>query len=205
MDKISNLPGFRFTELGCEHGLWTGALPQALVLTFSQFETLWNNHPAAFQEIKMHGKWVKIPRWQQAYGVDYRFSGQVSKALPIPELLSPLLVWAKKEINERLNGMLLNWYDADQGHYIGRHRDSTANMVCGASIVTISFGESRLFRIRPWRKDSENAKRDFLVKHGSVVVLPYETNLTFTHEIVRTSADRGHRISVTLRAFETNP
>ena len=72
----------------------------------------------------MHGRFVKIPRWQQAYGVDYRFSGKVSKALPIPVLLTPLVVWAKNQIDDRLNGMLLNWYDADLGHYIGRHRDS---------------------------------------------------------------------------------
>lgn len=178
-------------------------IPQDLALSLAQYENLWAFHPPEFQVIKMHRKWVKIPRWQQAYGVDYRFSGQVSKALPIPELLSPLLVWAKKEIDERLNGILLNWYDADQGHYIGRHRDSTANMVCGAPIVTISFGESRLFRIRPWRKHSGNLKWDFVVENGSVILIPFETNLAFTHEIAQTSADRGRRISVTLRAFDT--
>src|SRR4051812_11899242 len=104
------LRGFQLAKLGCEHMLLEGILPQALALSSGQFETLWGSHPSTFPVIKMHGRLVKIPRWQQAYGVDYRFSGQVSKALPIPELLAPLLVWAKNEIDERLNGVLLNWY-----------------------------------------------------------------------------------------------
>lgn len=191
-------------ELSVRCQLWHGVLPESVTISVDAFQRLWDLHPSAYPEIKMHGRRVKIPRWQQAYGADYRFSGQVSKALPIPQLLSSLIAWVKKEIDDRLNGMLLNWYDADLGHYIGRHRDSTANMVYGAPIVTISFGESRLFRLRPWSKSTENAKWDFLVRHGSIIVIPFETNLAFTHEVTRTSADRGRRISVTLRAFETN-
>lgn len=201
-DTNGTLPGFQLMKLGCEHRVWTKILPQSLILSSSQFETLWTAHPSASAEIRMHDKWVKIPRWQQAYGVDYRFSGQVSKAVPIPELLTPLLVWARKEIDERLNGVLLNWYDADLGHYIGRHRDSIEDMLTGAPIVTFSFGEPRLFRLRPWRY-SENTKWDFVVKNGSVVVIPFDTNLAFTHEVVRSRSDRGRRISVTLRAFRT--
>ena len=62
-------------------------------------------------------------------------------------ILEPFLTWAKEAIDGRLNGVLVNWYDGSLGHYIGRHRDSRVNMVSGAPIVTISFGEERIFRL----------------------------------------------------------
>ena len=34
-------------------------------------------------------------------------------------------------------------------HYIGAHRDSTASMIEGVPIVTVSLGEERAFRLRP--------------------------------------------------------
>jgi hypothetical protein len=43
---------------------------------------IWELHPAEFPEITIHGRLVRIPRWQQAYGRDYRFSGRVNRALP---------------------------------------------------------------------------------------------------------------------------
>lgn len=102
-------------------------------------------------------------------------------------------------VDERLNGMLLNWYDGSLGHYIGKHRDSTKKLVHGVPIVTISFGEQRTFRLRPWKK---KGTRDFAARCGSVFVMPFETNLAWTHEVPRSAKCQSRRISVTLRAFE---
>jgi hypothetical protein len=104
--------------------MWLGRLPEELKLNPSQFEALWKMHPNYFHEIRMAGRLVKTPRWQQAYGVDYHYSGGVNKALPIPPMVQPALAWARATIEEKLNGLLLNWYDGSLGHYIGRHRDS---------------------------------------------------------------------------------
>lgn len=112
-------------------------------------------------------------------------------------------ICTRDEIDQRLKGVLVNWYDADLGHYIGRHRDSIEEMLVGAPIVTVSFGEPRLFRLRPWRNNAEKAEWDLVVENGSVVVIPFDTDLSFTHEVVRSRADRGKRISVTFRAFRT--
>ena len=97
--------------------------------------------------------------------------------------------------------MLLNWYDGALGHYIGPHRDSTKNMVADSPIVTISLGEERTFRLRPWSAERKTAALDFPARHGTVFVMPWETNLSFTHEIPKTSRAAGRRISITLRAF----
>src|SRR6185295_16728567 len=53
----------------------------------------------------------------------------------------------------------------------------------GAPIVTISFGEKRTFRLRPWPSNRERVVRDFEAGNGVVFVIPFETNLAWTHEV----------------------
>jgi alkylated DNA repair dioxygenase AlkB len=141
---------------------------------------------------------VKTPRWQQAFGADYHYTGRVNAGLPVPAILRPLWDWCRGSIDARLNGLLLNWYEPGLGHYIGAHRDSTVNMAEGAPIVTVSLGGGRAFRLRPWKG---KGYRDFAASDGSVFVMPFDTNLAWTHEVPSRKGDRGRRISVTLRAF----
>lgn len=190
--------GFERHDLGGAHTFWSGQLPDNLRFDPSAFESLWQMRPPEYHEILMHGRVVKTPRWQQAYGMDYRYTGRVNRALPVPTLISPLLAWARGHIDGRLNSILVNWYDASLGHYIGRHRDSIGEMIRDAPIVTVSFGEQRIFRLRPHRGEG---RRDFPARDGSVFVMPYETNQAWTHEVPRARKSSGRRISVTLRGF----
>ena len=193
------LNGFSKHRLDDKYSLYVGELPDELRLSPSQFEELWKLHPDEYHEIKMHGRLVKTPRWQQAYGADYHYTGRVNKALPLPEVLQPYLDWSRDAVDERLNGVLLNWYDGDKGHYIGKHRDSTKNMVQGCPIVTISLGQERVFRLRPWKK---TGLLDFPATDGRVFVMPYDTNLAWTHEVPKSATQVGRRISITVRGFE---
>lgn len=179
--------------------LFSGDLPAEVRPTAAIVDELWQRHPADFPDLVIHGRVVKAPRRQQAFGRDYRFGGRVSRAHPVPDILAPLLAWSQSEVDARLNGLLVNWYDANLEHYIGRHRDKTAGLVSGAPIVTISFGAERTFRLRPWRGAGV---RDFAATHGAVFVMPFDTNRAWTHEVPHFAQDRGRRISVTLRAFE---
>ena len=151
-----------------------------------------------WHKVRMYGKLIDVPRWSQTYGRDYRFSGNIQIALPMPELLAQLLAWTQAHIDPRLNGVLVNWYDGQLGHKIGPHRDNEKELLVDAPIVTISFGESRLFRLRPWKRQ---AKTDIEVADNSVLVLPHETNMAFTHEVPPAKRYTGRRISVTIRAF----
>jgi len=195
-----NLNGFERHELGEGMTFWVGQLPAALMRNVS-FEMLWELHPQEFHEIKMHGRLVKTPRWQQAFGIDYHYTGRVNKALRVPPVLEPFLHWAKENVGSFLNGMLLNWYDGQLGHYIGRHRDSIENLIAGTPIVTISLGEERTFRLRHWRAPRGAAPIDFPARNGTVFVTPWETNRAFTHEVPHSRRKTGRRISITLRAF----
>jgi alkylated DNA repair dioxygenase AlkB len=179
----------------------TGRLPDELVPDAAGFDRLWAMHPDTFHLIKMHGKEVRTPRWQQAYGADYRYTGNTNRALPVSPELAPLHAWIHEQIDPRLNGLLLNWYDAEHGHYIGKHRDSTINMIEGAPILTISLGSERVFRLRRWK--SNEAPHDIPTGNGTVIVMPYDVNLAWTHEVPHNAKANGRRISITARAFET--
>jgi alkylated DNA repair dioxygenase AlkB len=189
-------------SLDAKCDFWTGTLSPPQLPTAAEREELWRSHPAEYHTILMRGRLVKTPRWQQAYGADYHYTGRVNKAIPLTPLLRRILEWGQETIDERLNGVLVNWYDARLRHYIGPHRDSTVSMIPGSPIVTISVGEERLFRLRPWRRKNA-APLDFPAPDGAVFVMPYETNLAFTHEVPYFARYRGRRISITLRAFES--
>jgi len=166
-------PGFERHDLGGGHTFLTGALPGDLRLDAPAFGRLWRMRPPEYHEILIHGRAVKTPRWQQAYGKDYHYTGRVNRALPVPPLLGPFLDCARDNIDGRLNSLLVNWYDGSLGHYIGRHRDSTKGMIPDCPIVTLSFGEERVFRLRPYRGEG---RRDFPARDGGVFVMPYGTN-----------------------------
>ncbi len=182
------------------HAVWSGRLPDELVPDDDAFEDLWNLHPEEYHLIHIHGRQVRTPRWQQAYGADYHYTGQTNRALALTPQMEPLLDWAREHIDPRLNGLLFNWYDGQKGHYIGRHRDSTTNMIPGTPIVTLSMGQERIFRMRPWKQ--KNVRLDFTVDHGSVLVVPYDTNQSWTHEVPAFKRWTQRRISITLRGFE---
>jgi alkylated DNA repair dioxygenase AlkB len=190
---------FKAHDLGDGHLFHVGQVPEELLQDVSPFERLWDLHPTEYHLIQMHGRPVRTPRWQQAYGADYHYTGRTNLALPIPPILEPLHAWARCAVDARLCGLLLNWYDGQLGHYIGPHHDSTKSMVRGASIVTVSLGEERIFRLtRPPRK----VARDFLAQNGTVFIMPFNTNLVWKHAVPKLARYRGRRISITLRAFE---
>lgn len=189
-----------FTQhpLDNDYSVYSGRIPPELILAGEQFEELWESHPVEHHDIKIHGKVVKTPRWQQAFGADYHFSGQTYGAEPTPPNIQPFLDWARVNIFCQMNGILVNWYDGQFDHYIGKHRDSVTNMIEGAPIATVSLGEERKFRMRPWK---QSGFQDFPAPPGSVFVIPYDTNLAWTHEVPPSKKLNGRRISITMRAF----
>ena len=193
--------GFATHALTETHKLFVGRLPASLIPTQAEWETVWRMHPKEFHEIQIHGRLIKTPRWQQAFGMDYHYTGRTNRALPIPPILAPFLHWSREHIDQALNGLLLNWYDGALGHYIGPHRDSTKEMRPSSPIVTISLGQERIFRLRRWKPKLKAHPLDLPANNGTVFVMPWETNAAFTHEIPISRTQTGRRISITLRAF----
>ena len=119
------------------------------------FKQLWEIHPEEHGKVTIFGKELDVPRWQKSYGRDYRFSGNTSRADPVPDVLQPYLDWVHSLGYEEsrygeFNQILVNWY-ADGSHYIGSHSDDERQLVPDSPIVTITLclpGTPRKFRIR---------------------------------------------------------
>ena len=187
-------------ELGNGCLLFQGMIPEIDWSTSSFFDDIWDLKPAERPWIMIHGRKVQLPRWQQAFAQDYRFSGRVSAALPVPSVLLPLWIWVQQEINSQLNGLLLNWYDSATGDYIGAHHDKTKDIVPGSPIVTVSFGASRNFRLTRGKPPARQV-RNFEATAGTVFVMPWDTNKEWKHEVPHRKCDTSRRVSVTFRAF----
>ena len=193
-------PGFEAHRLDEEHSLFAGLLPGELHWDETAFEAAWQLRPEKRHRVVMIGKPVELPRDQQAYGATYKYTGSENRARPIPRVLKPLLDWSQQEVEARLNGVLLNWYDGP-GDYIGPHHDSTRGLFADTPIVTISFGEERIFRLTKWSRKRKTAQHDFPAIEGRVFIMPWTTNKAWKHEIARRTTYKGRRISVTIRAF----
>ena len=163
------------------------------------WQTIWDAHPAEQMKIVIYDKEMLAPRWVQAYGTDYAYSGQVAKALPSPDWLIPFFNKAKT-ISPTANGALVNWYDGNLKHKIGAHRDNEAGLVAGTPIITISLGEERVFRFRKYK--AKETPIDVVVKDKSILVIPWDTNMNYTHEVPHFARYKGQRISVTFRTFK---
>jgi hypothetical protein len=69
-------PDFEAHVLEDGHRFFVGRLPAELCPAESGFEALRDLHPNDYHVIKIHGRPVKTPRWQQAYGADYHYTGR---------------------------------------------------------------------------------------------------------------------------------
>ena len=188
------------------------------------FESLWGAHPDEFLLFRAPGGagLVPYPRWAAAYGVSYAFSQQVARATPIDaapalvgaelrrweSVLRPLRGGGGAEPAWALNGALLNWYDGELGHYIGRHADDERQLAAHAPIVSLSFGAPRRFRFT--RAGADWAKHEKVVVElgdGDALVMGGQTQRTHKHEIMklRSRDPRGRRVNLTLRAFAVAP
>lgn len=189
-----------FTEVKLDelHVIYISNIIEEFNLSHTEFTEIWNEHPIEFHRIKIYGKDIPTPRWQQAYGKNYSYTGSKNNALPIPTTLDRFLKWSQTNIDSRLNGLLLNWYDGQKDHYIGAHRDDTRDLYPDSPIVTISLGQERVFRMREYKK---KGFKDITLRNGEVVVVPWNTNQKWTHEVPSFKKYTGKRISITLRAY----
>jgi len=178
----------------------TGRVPDALVLTGDTFDALWDLHPPHQPVVELQQQRLVAPRWHQAYGRDYSFAGITSTALPVPPILQPFLNWSCATIDARINGILVNWYDAGHAHRIAQHKDSPISRIAGCPIATISMGAARTFLMHIGKQTVP-----FRVGSGDVIVIPDATNDRHAHSVPHLEGDTGRRVSITLRGFSDDP
>ena len=139
----------------------TTRLPPELMPDAHQLAALWLLKPSERSTIRMAGKPVLVPRYNQSYGQAYTFSGTRHEARVIPLLLQPYLDFAnaccatmlKRDYGgRRFNMIFVNWYEDGQ-HYIGWHSDDETQLYknrYGETLVfSISLGQQRRFLLKP--------------------------------------------------------
>ncbi len=177
--------------------------------TEENFTELWNLHPEEKKEIMMNGKLIKVPRYHEVYGTDYKFSGVEHKGIKFPKLIKKLLkscntllpvIDCGRFSDYKFNQGVVNWYE-DGNNYIGAHRDNEKCIVEKSPILSISLGETRTFRIREHK--TKEIIEDVKLENNDVLIMCQEFQKYLTHEIVKISGKKanktGKRISLTFR------
>ncbi|KAF1333584.1 Clavaminate synthase-like, partial [Globisporangium splendens] len=179
-------------------------------------DRVWALHPADHGTIKMFGRDVLTPRFQQAYGVSYRFSGNTFEADPVPESLQHCVGLMQAMIvnpatdNTLLNGVLLNWY-AGGDHYIGPRSDSVGALYKHSPVFSLSLGATRrfVFTSKTGKSSAANEENgavqrlELALQSGDLVVMGGTTQQTHKHALPKMKNCIEKRVSITLRCFVT--
>jgi alkylated DNA repair dioxygenase AlkB len=103
----------------------------------------------------------------------------------------------EKEIQVKSNYVLLNLYcNGKDG--VAWHSDREQNFCKDAIIASVSFGETRMFRLRhKFRKDI--AQVEIPLHHGSLLLMAGTTQSFWQHQVPKTAKDIIPRIILTFR------
>jgi alpha-ketoglutarate-dependent dioxygenase alkB family protein 2 len=160
--------------------------------------------------VLMHGKYVKIPRKQTAYGAPgtkYNFSGNIVSAKSYDDsdevsvAIKALITEMNIVLNRKFNFILINRY-ADGNQYIGPHSDDERDLIQGHAIAGISLGAERdiLFESKEYNETPESNK--LKLEHGSLFVMYTPTNKYWKHSIPKSKYVFRPRISLTFREMK---
>jgi alkylated DNA repair dioxygenase AlkB len=190
----------------------------------ADFEQTWATHPPNEPTGRIHNREVTFHRYQQSYGYDYKFAGQVAAALPLTAAPAPaaavLDALRSVEAAAPQNSALFNFYDGGS-HYMGAHSDDEKQLHSGAPILSLSWchprTHKRRFRLLPkddvrdacmpsaWRVGSLKGAL-VMLGDGDLIVMGGACQTTHKHEVMQArskelSEQHGRRINITVRSF----
>lgn len=183
-------------------------LPSHL-LTNTILDDLWSLCPSEKSHIKLMGRDVELPRFQQTFSnvvSHYRFSGVDHKSTPLPPLLEPFMDYVNSLIADKTmacNICFANWY-RDGKDYIGYHSDNEKQIAKDKEgntfIVSISFGQSRRFLLKPNDVDKDY-QCEVMLDHGKVICMGGKCQSTHQHSVPKTTTHMDGRVNLTFRCF----
>ncbi len=149
--------------------------------------------------LRIHGEEHPTPRLVAWYGdpdAAYRYSGQVHRPLPWTALLGEIRERVEREVGQRLNGVLLNYYRDGQDS-MGWHSDDEPELRRDPLVASLSLGGSRRFDLR--RKGQTRIAHSLELTHGSLLVMRGATQHHWQHQVAKTRRSCMPRLNLTFR------
>lgn len=148
-------------------------------------------------DVKVFGRWHKIPRLQAWHGdpdIRYRYSGKTLQAVPWTPVLDNLRSELQK-LGITTNAVLANLY-RDGNDKMGWHSDNEPELGEQPVIASVSLGAERDFLLRH-RKLQDKFK--LTLKHGSLLVMCGDTQRYWQHSLPVRKKVSARRINLTFR------
>lgn len=145
--------------------------------------------------VRLYGKTHQTKRRSVQYGVDYVYNPEAKRS----EEWTPLILSIRERIESvagRLDGGLVQVYpDGEAG--IGWHEDKGNPEI----IASLSLGAEREFAFGTGTTTSCVEVTRMRLAHGSLLLIPANTNSSLKHRLPPTKRVKEPRVNVTLRRF----
>lgn len=154
-------------------------------------QTKWREY-----EMEIFDKKVKAPR-MIAWYEDKDNTGSSADGPDWTPELATIRTRVEKETEVGFNSVLLNLYRNGKDS-VAWHSDQEGNSGPNPIIASVTFGETRMFRLRhKFRKDIPQV--EIPLHHGSFLLMAGTTNTFWQHQVPKTSRDVLPRINLTFR------
>lgn len=166
------------------------------------FEQLKNTIHWKQEPIKIFGREVMQPRltaWYGDAGKAYTYSGITMHPLPWIPALETIRQKIKNIASVSFNSALLNLY-RDGKDSMGWHRDNEKELGINPVIGSVSFGATRIFKLR--NHQDKSLIKSIPLTHGSLLLMKGETQHYWEHHIPKTNEPAGGRINITFRVIQ---
>lgn len=170
---------------------WAARLPFGLVDSMIS----WSHY-----SITMYGREMPRPRLECWYNDDptrlYKFGGgEPIKPLPLDYVVARVRRRLFEQGYGEYDSCFANRY-TDGAHSIGWHADDDAWI--GPVIASVSFGGSRLFKMKP-KPGKRGQATDYELHHGDLLIMEAGCQEDWLHSVPKTKKRREPRINLTYR------
>jgi alkylated DNA repair dioxygenase AlkB len=150
--------------------------------------------------VRLYGREILQPRLTAWMGDgSYTYSGARHKPAPMPEIVARLRDRVQAATPVAYNSVLANLY-RDGHDSIAWHSDDEPELGPEPTIASLSFGASRVFRIR--RRDDHRCQWRVTLEHGDLLVMEGRSQIDYQHAIHKV-ARAGERVNLTFRTVNT--
>jgi alkylated DNA repair dioxygenase AlkB len=154
----------------------------------------------AAEEFVIFGQPRLVPRlvaWHGDAGATYTYSGTAHEPRPWTLELAVIRSRIERLSGRAFNSVLLNLYrDGRDG--MGWHADDEPELGRNPVIASVSFGDTRRFRLRHRRNRAEPVTLP--LTSGSLLLMGGTTQHHWVHAVPKTAVAVGERINLTFRA-----